>query len=112
MVSRPFAGATREGILSLGLASTEVASVGLIALAGGDTVLALGILTVSLVASAILGPLLAGVLAHPTGHGGWLAVLGVILRGAGRFALVVLLPLALGRRRRSCASSRGSIWMR
>jgi BASS family bile acid:Na+ symporter len=89
LVSRLFAGATREGILSLGLASTEVASVGLIALAGGETVLALGILTVSLVASAILGPLLAGVLAHTTGHGGSLSVLG-------RFALVVLLPLALG----------------
>jgi predicted Na+-dependent transporter len=89
IVSRPFAGTTRDGILSLGLASTEVASVGLIGLAGGETVFALGILTVSLVASAILGPLLAGALAHTTGHGGSLAILG-------RFALVVLLPLALG----------------
>lgn len=89
VVSRPFGGATRNGILSLGLASTEVASVGLIGLAGGETVLALGILTVSLVASAIVGPLLAGGLAHTTGHGGSLAVLG-------RFALVVLLPLAVG----------------
>jgi predicted Na+-dependent transporter len=88
-VSRGFGGATRDGTLSLGLASTEVASVGLIGLVGAETVLALGILTVSLVVSAILGPLLAGVLAHTTGHGGSLAVLG-------RFALVVLLPPVLG----------------
>ena len=89
LVSRPFGGATRNGVLSLGLASTEVASVGLIGLAGGETVLALGILTVSLVASAILGPLLAGALAATTGHGGSLNILG-------RFALIVLLPLAAG----------------
>ncbi len=89
LVSRLFTGPTRDGILSLGLASTEVASVGLIGLAGGETVLALGILTVSLVVSAILGPLLAGTLAHTTGGGGSLDVLG-------RFAMVVLLPLAAG----------------
>jgi hypothetical protein len=35
-VSRPFHGATQQGVLSLGLASTEVASVGLIGLAGGS----------------------------------------------------------------------------
>jgi predicted Na+-dependent transporter len=89
LVSRPFHGATQQGVLSLGLASTEVASVGLIGLAGGETVLALGILTVSLIASAILGPLLAGALATTVGHGGSLAILG-------RFSLVVLAPLAIG----------------
>ena len=89
LISRAFHGSVAQGILSLGFASTEVASVGLIGLAGGETVLALGILTTSLVASAILGPLLAGVLAHTTGGGGSLPVLG-------RFSLVVLLPLAGG----------------
>jgi hypothetical protein len=70
LISRPFHGATQQGVLSLGLASTEVASVGLIGLAGGETALALGILTTSLVASAILGPLLAGALTTTTRHGG------------------------------------------
>jgi BASS family bile acid:Na+ symporter len=89
LLSRPFSGSVRDGVLSLGLASSEVASVGLIALAGGDAVLALGVLTGSLIVSAVLGPLLAGVLAHTAGHAGGLHLLG-------RFALVVLAPLAAG----------------
>lgn len=88
-LSRAFSGPVRNGILSLGLASTEVASVGLIGLAGGDAVLAIGVLTASLIASAILGPLLAPVLAPALGHGSGLHLLG-------RFSLVVLLPLAAG----------------
>jgi predicted Na+-dependent transporter len=70
LLARPFTGSVRDGVLSLGLASTEVASVGLIALAGGDAVLALGVLTGSLIVSAVLGPILAGVLAHTAGHAG------------------------------------------
>jgi BASS family bile acid:Na+ symporter len=89
LLSRPFTGSTRYGLLSLGLASSEVASVGLIALAGGDAVLALGVLTGSLVASAVLGPVLAGALAPTVGHAGGLHLLG-------RFALVVLAPLVGG----------------
>jgi BASS family bile acid:Na+ symporter len=89
LLARPFTGSARDGVLSLGLASTEVASVGLITLAGGDAVLALGVLTGSLVVSAVLGPLLAGVLAHTAGHTGGVSLLG-------RFALVVLAPLAGG----------------
>jgi BASS family bile acid:Na+ symporter len=89
LISRGFDGQVRDGILSLGLASTEVASVGLIGLAGGDSVLGLGILTASLICSAILGPVLAGLLAHTTGPGGSLSLLG-------RFSLVVLAPLAAG----------------
>jgi BASS family bile acid:Na+ symporter len=89
LLSRPFSGAAQDGVLSLGLASSEVASVGLIALAGGDAVLALGVLTGSLIVSAVIGPLLAGVLAHTAGHAGGLHLLG-------RFALVVLAPLAGG----------------
>ncbi len=89
LLSRSFTGSARDGVLSLGLASSEVASVGLIALAGGDAVLALGVLTGSLIVSAVIGPLLAGVLAHTAGHAGGLHLLG-------RFALVVLAPLAGG----------------
>lgn len=89
VIARPFTGPAQDGILSLGLASSEVASVGLISLAGGDTVLALGVLTGSLVVSAILGPILAGLLAQTSGHAGGVALLG-------RFSLVVLAPLAGG----------------
>lgn len=89
LLSRPFNGAVGDGILALGLSCSEVASVGLVALAGGDAVLALGVLTGSLIASAILGPLLAGALGHTTGH---VHTLGLL----GRFALVVLAPLLVG----------------
>lgn len=89
LIGRGFSGQVRDGILSLGLASTEVASVGLIGLAGGDSVLGLGILTGSLICSAVLGPVFAGLLAHTSGHGGSLELLG-------RFSLVVLVPLAAG----------------
>ena len=89
VIGRAFDGDVRDGILSLGLASTEVASVGLISLAGGDSVLALGVLTGSLVCAAVLGPLLAGLLAHPVGHASSLSLLG-------RFSLVVLAPLIVG----------------
>ena len=89
LIGRAFDGSVRDGILSLGLASTEVASVGLISLAGGDSVLALGVLTGSLICAAILGPLLAGLLAQTAGHATSLSLLG-------RFALVVIAPLAVG----------------
>jgi bile acid:Na+ symporter, BASS family len=89
LIGRAFSGDVRDGILSLGLASTEVASLGLISLAGGDSVLALGVLTGSLIAAAVLGPLLAGLLASASGHASTLSLLG-------RFSLVVLAPLAAG----------------
>jgi predicted Na+-dependent transporter len=79
----------REGVLALGLSSTEVAAVGLLALAGGDAALALGALAGSLVAAATLGPLLIGVLAADAAS----VDAGALL---GRFALVVLVPLAGG----------------
>lgn len=88
-LGRPFADPTRDGILALGLSSSEVASVGLVALAGGDAVLALGVLTGSLVTSAVLGPLLAAGLGHTAGHVSSTTLLG-------RFALVVLVPLVVG----------------
>jgi predicted Na+-dependent transporter len=95
LIGHAFGGDVRDGILSLGLASTEVASVGLIGLAGGDSVLALGVLTASLICAAVLGPLLAGLLAHPSGHASSLSLLG-------RFSLVVLAPLAAGWRSAAC----------
>lgn len=82
-------GAAGDGVLALGLSSSEVATVGLVGLAGGDAALALGVLVCSLVLAAVLGPLLAPVLAASS-HG---AAAGPLL---GRFALVVLVPLAAG----------------
>ena len=57
LISRLFSGSVRDGVLALGVSSTEVAAVGLVALAGGSAVLALGALTGSLVVSALAGPL-------------------------------------------------------
>lgn len=88
-VSQLFSGPVREGVLALGVASTEVAAVGLVAVAGGSAVLALGALTGSLVVSAVAGPPLLGLLA---GAGSDVAVGELV----ARFALVVLLPLVVG----------------
>jgi bile acid:Na+ symporter, BASS family len=82
-------GPAGDGVLALGLSSSEVATVGLVGLAGGDAALALGVLVSSLVLAAVLGPLLAPVLAGAH-HG---AAAGPLL---GRFALVVLVPLVAG----------------
>ena len=87
--SRPFDGAVSDGVLALGVASTEVAAVGMVALAGGRAVLALGALTGSLVVAALAGPPLLALLA---GAGDDVAVGELI----GRFALVVIVPLAAG----------------
>src|SRR5919201_33006 len=67
----------------------ELAAVGLVALAGGSAVLALGALAGSLVVAALLGPVLLGVLA---GGAAGIAVGELV----ARFALVVLVPLAVG----------------
>ena len=80
---------TRDGLLAVGLSSSEVASVGLTALAGADATIALGAVTGSLVLSALLGPVAIGWLAGHAGRGGS----GHLLV---RFALVVILPLILG----------------
>jgi BASS family bile acid:Na+ symporter len=88
-ISLLFDGPVREGVLTLGLSSTEVAAVGLVALAGGDAALTLGALAGSLVGAATVGPLLVGVLAADAATADSWALLG-------RFALVVLVPLAVG----------------
>ncbi len=88
-ISRLFDGPVREGVLTLGLSSTEVAAVGLVALAGGDAALTLGALAGSLVAAATIGPLLVSGLASGPATADPAELLG-------RFALVVLAPLAVG----------------
>ena len=88
-LGRPFALPTRDGLLAVGLASSEVASVGLVALAAADATIALGVVTGSLVVSALVGPAVIGLLAPAAHRGGT----GHLL---GRFALVVILPLAVG----------------
>ena len=89
LISRLFSGAVRDGVLAVGVSSTEVAAVGLVALSGGSAVLALGALAGSLVVAALLGPVLLGVLA---GGAAGVAVGELV----ARFALVVLVPLVLG----------------
>ena len=89
VLSLLFESPVREGVLTLGLSSTEVAAVGLVALAGGDAALALGALAGSLVAAATLGPLVISVLAADAASADPAELLG-------RFALVVLVPLAAG----------------
>jgi predicted Na+-dependent transporter len=105
VLSRLFDSPVREGVLTLGLSSTEVAAVGLVALAGGDAALALGALAGSLIAAATLGPLLIGLLAADAASTDTGALLG-------RFALVVLIPLAAGvaARTASLRLARGEPW--
>jgi predicted Na+-dependent transporter len=89
VLGRPFATPIRDGLLAVGLASSEVASVGLVALARADATVALGAVSGSLVASALIGPLAIGALAGSSAHADPLPLLG-------RFALVVIVPLIVG----------------
>lgn len=89
VVSHLFDDSVRDGVLALGVASTEVAAVGLVALAGGSAVLAIGVLTGSLVLAALAGPPVLALLAGP----GTDVAVGELV---GRFALVVVVPLAVG----------------
>ena len=90
LLGHAFGADTREGLLAVGLSSSEVAAVGLAALAGADATIALGALAGSLVVAAVVGPVAIG----------WLAGAGSSHAGSadllGRFALVVLAPLAAG----------------
>lgn len=89
LIGRPFAPVVAHGLLAVGLSSAEVASVGLVVLAGADATIALGVVTASLVIAALAGPVAAGALSGGAAHAGSAQLLG-------RFALVVLLPLAVG----------------
>jgi bile acid:Na+ symporter, BASS family len=96
LLGRPFAPLVRDGLLAVGLSSAEVASVGLVALAGADATIALGAVTGSLVLAALVGPLAIG----------WLSGSAVHVSSAhllARFALVVLLPLLIAVAARSRA---------
>lgn len=84
-------GASRTGVLALGLSPTEVASVGLIGLLGGPAEVAIAVLACSLVLSAVAGPPLLSLLADArTGHAAH------VLPLLGRFGLVVIVPLIAG----------------
>lgn len=89
LLGRPFAPDIRDGLLAVGLSSSEVAAVGLVALAGADATIALGAVTGSLVLAAIVGPLAIGPLSGAVVHVGSAGLLG-------RFALVVIVPLVVG----------------
>ena len=91
LIGRAFDVDVRDGLLAVGLSSSEVASVGLVALAGADATIALGAVTGSLILAAVLGPVAIGLVAGHSGHGGT----GHLL---ARFALVVIAPLIAGRR--------------
>jgi predicted Na+-dependent transporter len=85
--------ALRGGILSAGVAPTEVASVALTGLAGGEAVLAAGLLVASTILTVLLaGPILRLAGAHPTS-----SQLGLL----ATLALVVALPLVAGSAMRS-----------
>jgi predicted Na+-dependent transporter len=85
--------AARGGILSAGVAPAEVASVALTGLAGGDAVLAAGLLA----ASTILTVLLAGPILSLAGAHSAASQLSLLVT----LALVVALPLVLGSALRS-----------
>jgi BASS family bile acid:Na+ symporter len=89
LLGRPFAPLVRDGLLAVGLSSSEVAAVGLVALAGADATIALGVVTGSLVLAALVGPVAIGWLSGSAVH----VSSGHLL---GRFALVVLVPLLVG----------------
>jgi predicted Na+-dependent transporter len=85
--------ALRGGILSAGIAPAEVASVALTGLAGGQAVLAAGLLATSTVATVLLaGPILSIAGAHSSA-----SQLGLL----STLALVVALPLIAGSAMRS-----------
>jgi BASS family bile acid:Na+ symporter len=89
LLGRPFAPVIRDGLLAVGLSSSEIAAVGLVALAGADATIALGVVTGSLVLAALVGPLAIGPLSGAVVHVGSAGLLG-------RFALVVIVPLLVG----------------
>jgi predicted Na+-dependent transporter len=87
-LGRPFGPDTQHGLLGVGLSGAEVAGVGLVGLAGADVTIAVGVVAGSLVASAILGPIVIGLLS-PEAHVDGTGLLG-------RFAVVVIVPLIVG----------------
>ena len=88
------AGSLRDGILAVGVAPCEIASVATTAMAGGEAALSAGVLIGSTVAAvAVAGPLLSIEAGHAEVHPD-----GIIVN----LALVVALPLVAGILLRSC----------
>src|SRR5215469_15448662 len=84
------AGPLRDGMLTVGLAPCEIASVATTAMAGGEAALSAGVLIGSTVTTVLLsGPIL--ILEAGPGHGS-VSPAGII----ANLALVVALPLAVG----------------
>ena len=100
LASRLVSGAAlRGGILSAGVAPAEVASVALTGLAGGEAVLAAGLLATSTILTVLLaGPILSIAGAHSSA-----SQLGLL----STLALVVALPLIAGSAMRSLDPSGG-----
>jgi predicted Na+-dependent transporter len=91
------AGSLRDGVLAVGLAPCEIASVATTAMAGGEAAASAGVLIGSTIASvALAGPILA----LEAGRAG-VSSGGII----ANLALVVALPLAVGLAARACAEA-------
>jgi arsenite transporter len=91
------AGSLRDGVLVVGLAPCEIASVATTAMAGGEAAVSAGVLIGSTVAAvALAGPILT----LEAGHAG-ISPSGII----SNLALVVALPLALGLAARAVAEA-------
>ena len=95
-VARLVPGPLRDGVLVIGLAPCEIASVATTALAGGEAALAAGVLIGSTLATVVLA---APILTLEAGRAGF-SPAGVI----ANLAVVVALPLAVGIALRSWAS--------
>ena len=95
------AGPLRDGVLTVGLAPCEIASVATTAMAGGEAAVAAGLLIGSTVAAvAVAGPILALEAGHADFSPG-----GVI----ANLALVVALPLAVGLALRAWTPATGHV---
>jgi len=91
------AGPLRDGVLAVGLAPCEIASVATTAMAGGEAAVSAGVLIGSTIAAvALAGPILT----LEAGHAG--VSPGSII---ANLALVVALPLAVGLAARACAEA-------
>ena len=91
------AGSLRDGVMAVGLAPCEIASVATTAMAGGEAAVSAGVLIGSTVAAvALAGPILT----LEAGHAG-VSPGGII----SNLALVVALPLALGLAARATAEA-------
>ncbi len=88
LLGLPFSTPVRDGLLAVGVASSEVAAVGLVAIARSDAAVTLGAVVGSLLTAAVLGPVAVSAL----GAGASVHVLSLL----GRFGLVVILPVAVG----------------